>query len=334
MAKKTVLGIDWGTSYIKCVISRHIGNTVEIVDFFSFKGGNPQQVMKQLEEKVRVRFNYCVTNIAGKNVLVRYIQFPSMTEEEIRTALAVEYTKHLPFEENEEVNLDFQRLSYPKSLVNSKMRELPNLILIGVKKSYIEDFLGRFTNQRFFPDVIDCDVFACGNVYTYFNVFEHEKAVAVVNIGYSKTTVNIIIGSYSVFSREFYTGGEQMIEGVSKRLVCDMQAAQEAKEAFKEEDKKAILDGMSKIVADIVTEIELSFDYFETRFEKSIEEVVLSGGEVMHREIRELIAGKLGKKLNEGSIVEKVIISNEQKEKFKRDFPLYLVALGLSLRVD
>lgn len=334
MAKKTVIGLDWGTSYIKCVISRHVGNTVEIVDFFSIRSGNSQDVMKQLEEKVRVKFTHCVTNMSGRDVLVRYIQFPNMTDEEIRTALAVGYTKHLPFEENEEVDLDFQHLYYPKSLGDSKIQELPNLILIGVKKSFVEDFLGRFTNQRFFPDVIDCDVFASGNVYTYFNVFEQGKAVAVINIGYSKTTVNIFIGSYSVFSREFYTGGEQIIEAISKKLVSDMQAAQGAKEAFREEDKKAILDGMTRIVTDIVSEVELSFDYFETRFEKSIEEVVLSGGEVIHKEIRELIAEKLGKRLNEDSIVDRVIISNELKGKFSRDFPLYLVALGLSLRSD
>lgn len=334
MAKKIVLGLDWGTSYIKCIISKHIGNTVEIEDFFSFKASNHNEVMKQLEEKIKIKFTHCVTNMSGKNVLVRYIQFPEMTDEEIKTALAVEYTKHLPFEENEEVDLDFQHLYYPKLLGETKIKELPNLILIGVKKSFVEDFLGRFTNHKFFPDIIDCDVFACGNVYTYFNAFGDRKTVAVINIGYSKTTVNIFIGTYSVFTREFYTGGEQIIEAVSRKLVSDVQTAQNAKEAFKDEDKKAILEGMSGAVTEIVSEIELSFDYFETRFEKQIEEVVLCGGEVIHKEIRDMIREKLGKKLYEDNIIDKVIISNELKGKLQKDLPLYIVALGLSLRTD
>lgn len=334
MAKKVVLGLDWGTSYIKGVISKHAKDAVEIVDFFSFKSGNPQEVMKQLEEKVKVKFTQCVTNLSGKNVLVRYIQFPPMTDEEIRAALSVEYTKHLPFEENEEVCLDFQHIHYPDVLGEKKVKELPNLIIIGVKKSYIDDFLSGFTNNKFYPDIIDSDVFAAGNVYTYFDLVPAGRACAIINIGYSKTTVNIMIGPYSVFTREFYTGGEQIIESISKKLVCDMQTAQAAKEAFKQEDRKSILDGMIKTASEIVSEIELSFDYFETKFEKPIEEVVLGGGEVLHKEIRDLFAEKLGKRLNESNITDKVRISGELKEKFQNNLPLYMVALGLSLRTD
>ncbi len=113
-----------------------------------------------------------------------------------------------------------------------------------------------------------------------------------------------------------------------------MQIAQNTKEAFKNEDKKIILDSISKPINDIVSEIELSFDYFETRFERSIDEIVLSGGELLHPEIQNLISEKLEKRINEDDICEKVVISNELKEKFKKELPLYFVALGLSLRVN
>lgn len=329
-----MLGLDWGTSYIKGVVTRHMPTYVEVLDFFNFKNGKPEEVMKNLDEKLKLKFSHCVSNLSGKNVLVRYIQFPNMTDEETRAALSVEYTKHLPFEQNEEVYIDFQRLFYPKNLGDKKLQELPNLLLIGVKKSVIEDFLSKFTVPKYYPDIIDCDVFATGNVFTYFNLFSEDKAVAIINIGYSKTTVNIFLGSYSVFSREFYTAGEQIIEAISKKLVCDMQMAQSAKEAFKDEDKKAILEAIAKPLSDIVSEIELSFDYFETRFDKSIEEVVFSGGELIHPEIQQLLAEKLGKKISEDNLIDKLVISNELKEKFKKEIPLYFVALGLSLRIE
>src|SRR4029079_4938786 len=55
------------------------------------------------------------------------------------------------------------------------------------------------------------------------------KLVALVDIGASKTNINIMSDSISYFPREFYKGGDDLTDSISKKLSLEMKDAENLK---------------------------------------------------------------------------------------------------------
>jgi Tfp pilus assembly PilM family ATPase len=83
--------------------------------------------------------------------------------------------------------------------------------------------------------------------------------------------------SVSYFTREFYKGGDDLTEAVSKKLSLEAREAENLKRNPGGESDK-VQEALAGVIEDVCHDVNISIDYFENQYDKKVEEVFLTGG--------------------------------------------------------
>ena len=186
--------------------------------------------------------------------------------------------------------------------------------------------------------IIDVDAFALQNIFEFnYSAEEDDESVALIDIGASKTSLNILKGYSSVFMRDVSLGCSQINQQIMSIADCSMSEAEELKHS-EQSDKISPeeLDGIVlSVVADWTTEIKRALDFFYSTYpEDHIAKIILSGGGANIEEFRRLLA--------EESTAEVEIINpfqnfNVDSSRFDSSYlekiaPQAAICLGLGIR--
>lgn len=284
--QKSLIGLDIGTHTAKAVELSRFGNELVVTAFAQADVGSADTradaIVEMLQSQV-FRTRRVATAVSGKSVIVRYLTMVGMSDDELNNAIKFEADKYIPFDVDEVV-LDAHRLDDGglqfEGLDDNEMR----VLLVAVKRSLIEDHVGLVQSIGLQPSVIDVDAFALGNAFELRETMspamdaEH-RVTALIDVGATKTNINVLRGSVLCFTREIYLGGDDFTGAVSKRLGCDSAQA-EALKRDPGENVETLNDAVLPSVDDLGNEIHLSFDYFENQFDHAVDDVFVSGGGV------------------------------------------------------
>ncbi len=108
------------------------------------------------------------------------------------------------------------------------------VLLVAAKRTFIDEHVGILEGAGLLPAIVDVDSFALGNAYELSGMINPQaiaagKLVALVDIGASKTNINIMSDSISYFTREFYKGGDDLTDSISKKLSLEVKEAETMK---------------------------------------------------------------------------------------------------------
>ncbi len=282
--KNTILGLDIGTSSIKAIemTSLDVGHYC-ITNYGQIAITNTEEdhlvPLQELLQTMNPKTRQVVTAVSGREVIVRYITMPHVDDINLPNAVRFEADKYIPYD-LDEVVLASQKLE-ESSLAMASSTDI-NVLLVATKRSLIEQRVQLLKEANLKPVIIDVDSFALGNAFELKNILSPRAAVegrvvALVDIGATKTNINIMVGNTSFFTREIYLAGNEFTEEMQKKLEIFPQEA----EVLKREPgvfALEIQEAVASVVDDLANEIILSFDYFEGQFEKEVEEIFLSGG--------------------------------------------------------
>ncbi|HIC22882.1 MAG TPA: type IV pilus assembly protein PilM [Planctomycetes bacterium] len=280
--QKSLVGLDIGSSEVKVVELTETADGLELTGFGWGRIPAPEETLDTVKAVLResgIRSRKVVTAVSGRSVVVRYIILPQLGDDELPETLRLEADKYIPFD-RDEVCIDGQRLVDPceETSDSSEMRSL----LVAVKKDLLHDHIDQVQDLGLVPVAVDVDSFALGNSFELRNGIgvrseDPDKAVALVDVGASKTNIHILRGNVSSFSREIYLGGSDLTEAISRREHLDEAEAEELKcEPLGNEEMVAT--AVQPVLDEIAGEIQLSFDYFENQFDHRVEEIFISGG--------------------------------------------------------
>ncbi len=208
--------------------------------------------------------------VPGASVVVRFIELPRMTEDELKNAIIFEAEKYIPFGINE-VIIDHQLLI--PHLGDNKML----VLLIAAKKDIINERLELITQAGLSARVLD--VASLANVNSFLAAAKRNKSeiAAVINIGAKATDINIISEDVLYFTRSIQIGGDELTKSLAESFSLNMKDAEELK--INPKDKTAeVAEKTKTVLHTIVDEIHLSFSYYENQSGRNIEKVYLSGG--------------------------------------------------------
>src|SRR5204862_6695638 len=161
-----------------------------------------------------------VTSVAGQSVVVRYVPMLKMSDPELKQAIRFETDKYLPFE-LDEVVLDCQPLKRPPAGAgadNEGKGGQMNVLLAACKTNAIQEKIDLLLGQGLTPIAIDIDLFALANAWELCGLPAEElgegeeRAIALVDIGAVRTSINVLCGGESCFSREINIGGADMTQ--------------------------------------------------------------------------------------------------------------------------
>ncbi len=278
--RKSLIGLDVGSECIKALEITADNGDYTITGFGQIDVSSEDAKMDAINELMRsCRFKSkkVACAVSGRSVIVRFLNIVEMPEENLSNALRYEADKYIPFD-IENVILDCQKLEDTTGLPKNEMK----VILVAVKKEVVEDQMKLLQNCGLQPLIIDIDVFALANSFEFSNLINGElnmdgKVIALVDVGGNKTSINIMKGNDSLFTREIYMGGNDFTSYISKKQGIEMFESEQLKRNPADqldEVTEAVLPG----IEEIGSEINLSFDYYENQYESKVEEIYLSGG--------------------------------------------------------
>jgi type IV pilus assembly protein PilM len=285
---KSLVGLDLGSQVVKAVEISLEGHEPVLTGFATAEippGGDVTDAVGQAMKAGQFRTRNVATSVSGQAVVVRYITMVEMSDAELRQAIRFESDKYLPFD-SDEVSLDCQRLKRlpAASSENGDGGEQMNVVLAACRNSLVQDQMREIQRHGLSPVAVDVDVFALANAWELCGMNEaevesdgEERAIALVDIGASETSINVLCGGETCFSREIGIGGSDMTQAAARRMGLELPDAEELKR--EPEGREAELSrAITPVLEDLVSEISLSLDYVENREGLRVEEVLLSGG--------------------------------------------------------
>ncbi len=318
---KTIVGLDIGSSSVKIVQLKPAGNQwqlaavgmVEIArDSLEVKNQDAQrsavvEAVKRVYKESGINAKNVVTSLSGDSVIIRYVKLPFMTAEELRGAISKEAEQYIPLN-IDQVVLDFQILGETQEDGQKKL----DVLLVAAKVDVVDQHLLTLKSAGLTPVAIDVDAFALQNAYEINRVEPGEETVALINMGASLTTINILEGNNTRFTRDIPVAGNDFTKEIQKEFNLKFSEAEELKRSHgaisMEEDDFSLStvsqkddrvlrmsDVMTPVLNKLLGEIRRSFDYYETQArKKTVERVILLGGSSRLKNVNRFLANKLG----------------------------------------
>jgi type IV pilus assembly protein PilM len=224
--KDHLVGLDIGSRSIKAAeivdtkrgpMLRHFG-IVDIAHGAIEEGtiSDPESVaesIKQLFKSYNIKESNVAVSIGGYSVIVKKINVQNMAEEQLQETIHFEAEQYIPFDISD-VNLDFQILGENESNPNQM-----NVFLVAAKKDMVNDYINLVNLAGLNPCIVDVEAFALQNSFeANYNI--QDENVALIDIGASKTSLNILKGNSSVFMRDVSLGCGQINQKIMSLIEC------------------------------------------------------------------------------------------------------------------
>ena len=242
--------------------------------------------IRQLYHSNGIREQNVAISIGGYSVIVKKINVQTQTDDELQDSMPFEAEQYIPFD-IADVNLDYQVLGENEHNPNQL-----SVLLVAAKKEMVNDYINLIQLAGLNPCIIDVDAFALQNIFE-LSYATNEENVALIDIGASKTSLNILKGNTSVFMRDVSLGCGQVNQKIVSIADCSLEEAEALKfgdqtDKISQED---LSDIISSVVADWCTEIRRALDFFYSTYpDEQIKKIVLSGGGGTIKEFRQLLA--------------------------------------------
>ena len=158
--------------------------------------------------------------------------------------------------------------------------------------------------------------------------------MALVDVGATRTSINVLFGGQTCFSREINIGGQDMTQAVARRLGVESYEAEAIKRASDSHEPE-VNSAIAPVLEDLVSEISLSLDYVEHHSGVRVDEILLSGGGVLAPGAAGYIEQATARRTRTWNPLEGLRIdpSRVDVEEMETWAPTLVVAVGLASRV-
>ncbi|MCP3916930.1 MAG: type IV pilus assembly protein PilM [bacterium] len=304
-------------------------------------GGSVEEAVAQVFAEGKFKSKRVVTGVAGQSTVVRYIPMMRMSDSELKQAIHFETDKYLPFDADEVV-IDCQSLARVSGgSEDGAVDEQMTVLLAACRKETLDEQVDIVQSQGLSPYAIDLDLFALANAWELCGIPDDDsvegaeaRATALVDVGATRSSINVLRSGESCFSREINIGGADMTQAVARRLGVEgfeAEAIKRASEAHEAEVNSAI----APVLEDLASELSLSIDYVEHHEGVQVEEMLLSGGGVLAPGAASYIEQATARPARTWNPLEglRVDVSRVDVEELEAWAPSLVVAVGLAARV-
>ncbi len=344
--KDHLVGLDLGSSFIKVAELKRKGKGDEyILKKFGVTPIPPGSIvdgriedMKTIAEAVttlfkanKIREKNVAIATGGYSVIIKTINMARATEEELQDQIYAEAEQYIPYD-IEEVNIDYQVLGESEF-----SPEQISVLLVAVKKDLVAEYIDLIDMAGLNPCIIEVDTFAIQNVYERLPNIPEDKVSMLIDVGVSKTSLNIVKGGTSLMMRDNANGIAQIRDEISAEAECTEEEADMIISDLKsdllstEEIKEIMLGVIDEWCADIYGMVST---FRSKAKDEDVELVFLTGGGSMLHGFPEALASELNTSVSILNPFEGIEVDKKRvpKSTITELAPLVSVAIGLGLR--
>jgi type IV pilus assembly protein PilM len=285
--KDHLVGLDIGSSFIK-VAELKISKKGKILKKFGvaqvpsgaivegrvIDTEGVANIIRTLFKSQKIKEKNVAISTGGHSVVIKTITTAKVPEKELHTTIHSEAEQYIPYD-IDDVNIDYQILGESEFSLDQM-----NVLLVAVKKDLVAEYIDLLSLAGLTPKIIDVDTFALQNIYEVLPDSDSETVTLLVDVGASKTSLNILKGNISLMMRDNVSGTDQILEELSGQLDISIEEAENMVSGNTDQkDSKTIAEISQRIANNWCSEIcEVVYTFQTSNNEKKVEKIVLSGG--------------------------------------------------------
>lgn len=331
--KNSILGIDIGTSNIKIVQVTHgekpildtygIANTVnQLTTKDEVAIEQVAKVLKNLVDRAGVTAKKCVISFPTSAVFTSVIELPSMSQQELGSAVEFEAKKYVP--------LALSEIDLAWDILNGGANDGGNLkvLLTAVPKQVNENYRRVFELAHLDARVGEIEALAL------IRSLIGQTAIncVIIDIGAKSTAINIIESGVLRLSRNLNIGGETITNKIAQSLNISMVRAEQFKKDFGVSNSSLIPQAIEPILNVIKSEVKQLLAIYQSHSVR-VDKIVLVGGGSNLPGIAEYFKD-LDAKVESGNPLKVVGYAQELEPVLKRYALSLPIAIGLALRAE
>ncbi len=341
-----LIGMDISTSAVKMVELSDSGNRMYRIERYAIEPLPKDSVVEgkinnldavgEAVKRCHNRLGSGIKNVAialpNAAVITKKILVPAgLTEEEIEVQVETEANQYIPFS-LDEVNLDFQVLGpAPGS------EEDVEVLIAASRKEKVEDRVAATEVAGLKAVVVDVDLLAAQAAYELIESQLPDKGleqnIAIVDVGATITTVNVLRNGQSIYLREQPFGGAQLTQEIQDKFGLSREEAEVAKRSGGLPDNYET-DVLNPFMETFGLEVARALQFFFTSTQyNQVNHIVLSGGCAALPGVDAVVAQRTQvNTLIANPFANMALSSKVRPKSLQQDAPSMMVACGLALR--
>jgi len=288
--------------------------------------------IKRAIKKSGTKAKEAAVSVSGSSVITKVITMAAgLSDKEVEAQIELEADQYVPYP-LEEVNLDFELLG-----PNEKNPELVDLLLAACRREKVDDRVAALDIAGLRCRLVDVEAYAleraCALMADQWPNGGEDLTVAVVDLGATTTSLNVLHNKRTIYTREQNFGGRLLTEEIQRRYGLSFEEAGMAKRSGGLPDNYAaeVLEPFKEAVAQ---QVNRSIQFFlGATPHNNVDLIVLAGGTSSIQGLDELVQERLGvDTVTANPFANMAVASRVSSQALSNDAPAMLVALGLALR--
>jgi len=290
------------------------------------------EAIKRVISKARAGAKQAAVAVSGSAVITKVIQMNSgINEFEMEDQIAVEADQYIPYP-LDEVSIDFE-VQGPSETNPDQV----DVLLAACRKENVDVREDALEVAGLQARVVDVEAYALERA---FDLVEHQLdshgddlIVAIVDVGATMTTLSVLAGGKTVYTREQIFGGKQLTEEIQRRYGLSVEEAGLAKKqgGLPDDYEPEVLTPFREAVVQQVARA-LQFFFGASQY-NSVDYVVLAGGTASIGGLVEMVEDKTGTPTVVANPFSDMAVSSKvNASALSNDAPSLLIACGLAMR--
>lgn len=290
------------------------------------------EAIRRAVKRSRTRAKFAAVAVAGSAVITKVIPMPAgLNEAELESQIELEADQYIPYS-LEEVNLDFEVLGS-----SEKNQDMVDVLLAASRSENVDVRVAAVEFAGLTCRVVDVEAFAMENAFALIADQMPDqgidKTIAIVDVGATMTTLNVLHDHKSIYTREQVFGGKQLTEEIMRRYGLSYEEAGMAKRQGGLPDNYVpeVLEPFKESMAQQVSR-SLQFFFSSSQY-NAVDHIVLAGGSASIPGAAELIEEKTGTETSVANpFADMSLASRIKPQTISNDAPALMIACGLALR--
>ena len=290
------------------------------------------EAIRRAVKKSGTRAKQAAVAVAGSAVITKVITMPNtLRPSDMEMQLQLEADQYIPYP-LDEINLDFQKLGPTANSPDSD-----DVLLAASKSENVEDRSATVDIGGLKAVVVDIEPYTVEHAFELLSdqVEDNgaDKTVAVIDVGATMTSLNVIHNGGLIYTREQSFGGRQLTEDIMRRYGLSYDDAGRAKRdgGLPDNYEPEVLEPFKQTMAQQASRF-LQF-FFSAGSYDEVDQIVLAGGCATIPGIDEFIQAHIGTRTTVANpFANMPLASRIQRQRLYADAPSLMIAAGLALR--